>query len=214
MNAGTSAITTSKQFTMNVHLPFTEASTGSASALGSGYVPYSSWIASCSSTFTYSTTYTVADMTVSSAVLTSQNSQFYGSVSWNMECSRALSTLLSTSSLVITFSQPILTQYSVCTFWPDYRYWVSSTQSTTTMTLLPGRDIPDFCATAYTINCTDIISNGNDIQVSMKWLDGANLISQTSSPAVASHAAVPSASPIASTGVLVSKKFGTAGYLA
>lgn len=54
VKSGTPTITTIGSFSYTVLLPFTDSGTSLPSFTGTSYTPYSSLIASCSNSFTYS----------------------------------------------------------------------------------------------------------------------------------------------------------------
>jgi hypothetical protein len=80
------------------------------------------------------------------------------------------------------------------------------------MTLTPQRNIQDFTLTPYTINCYKIITNGNNITMSMMWKDGAYNIQTTLAPIIAPHTGINTAVTAAS-GSLVSKFYNSPGHL-
>lgn len=213
VRSSASTITTSVKYKVEVYLPYTDALLMPSMA-GTLYSPYSSQIATCLNSFTYSSYYTLEYIQLSNAQLVGHSKNFYSSITFDAEFGSARSTFFSTSLLQITFSQPILTSYSRCLFDPDYGYWATSNIDSTfkIVTLTPYARIQGFSG-LYTINCTSVYTNGNDVIITMKWVDGAYTIAASQSPVTASHTALNTVIT-SSSATLIRKLFGTANYLA
>jgi hypothetical protein len=80
------------------------------------------------------------------------------------------------------------------------------------MTLSPRRDIPYFTQTAYSVLCSKIIPNGNNITITMLWKDGSYNIQTTFAPIVAIQNNINSITSTITT-TITNKYYNNPGYL-
>lgn len=82
----------------------------------------------------------------------------------------------------------------------------------TIMTLTPPTNISGFTDTPYTIHCTQIITNGNNINASVTWIDGIYTFQSTSASAIFPHTGINNITSTIS-GSIVNKNYNTPAYL-
>jgi hypothetical protein len=142
------------------------------------------------------------------------SANYYSNISFTASFSNARTTLYSTSSIIITFSQPILTDYSQCTFYPNFDiFWTSTIDPTKTiLTLVPSQILVGFTSTPYTINCTQTITNGNNVTINVVWKDGVYTLQTTASNITIQHTNINNVTTNI-VGNLINKNYNTPSYL-
>ena len=193
----------------------TDSATSTVSLDGDAFTLFESHFCSCSNTFSTSTESSNNYIELRSPSLLAASSGYYGSVSFWAEFSDFRSTFFSSSSIKITFSAAVLTDYTRCWFDPESSFWSTYSIDATRKiyTLNPSQDIQSFTAVGYQVTCSNIITTGASFTVKIDWYDSSVLAQTSISSLSFDHSAVNSVASTG-TGTLVSKLYNTNHYLA
>jgi hypothetical protein len=192
----------------------TDSITNGPSLTGTVYAPYSTLISNCSSLFSFSSLSAQELITLSEPQITAISANYYSNISFTASFSKARTTLYSTSSIIITFSSPILTDYSQCTFHPNFDiFWTSTVDPTKTIfTLVPSQIVAGFSSIPYTINCTQLITNANNITINVVWKDGTYILQTTANNITIQHTNINNVTTNV-VGTVINKNYNTPSYL-